>query len=86
MDHKQCRHMLGSLSDFIDGTLEEEICAKIESHLAECPDCSIVVDTLQKTIYLYRTTSETESLPEGVRDRLFASLNLEGNLEQNDRT
>jgi len=77
--------MLGSLSEFVDGALEQELCAKIESHLANCPDCSIVVDTLQKTIYLYRTTSEQESIPDGVRDRLFASLDLEGNLEENDR-
>lgn len=77
MEHQDCRRLLGSLSDFVDGDLEAEICAEIERHLAECPDCRVVVDTLRKTIYLYRAASQESSPPEGVRDRLFRRLELE---------
>jgi len=37
-----------------------------------------VVDTLQKTVYLYHATaSEPADVPPNVRERLFRSLNLE---------
>ena len=68
--------MLGSLSDFLDGELESDICEQIERHLAECPDCKIVVDTLQKTVSLYHTVSEEDAVPEGVRMRLFRRLEI----------
>jgi len=73
-----CREMLSSLSDYLDGELESELCAAIESHLAECENCRIVVDTLRKTITLYRQHAKEElPLPEDVRFRLFKRLNLE---------
>lgn len=34
MDHRECRHLLGSLSEYIDGTLGEDLCVEIESHLS----------------------------------------------------
>jgi predicted anti-sigma-YlaC factor YlaD len=73
-----CREMLSSLSEYLDGELEAELCAAIESHLAECNNCRIVVDTLRKTIILYHQHAEQDlSMPEEVRLRLFKRLNLE---------
>lgn len=77
-DHKNCQNMLSYLSDFVDGELNKELCLQIESHLEQCPDCSIVVDTLKKTIYLYQNSSKSsEQVPEEVRERLYKCLNLE---------
>jgi anti-sigma factor RsiW len=73
----ECKYLLGSLSDYIDGDLSEEICAEIERHMAGCENCRIVVDSLRKTVYLYRVTSDQEALPDDVRQRLFHSLNLD---------
>ncbi|MCX8061858.1 MAG: zf-HC2 domain-containing protein [Anaerolineales bacterium] len=73
-----CREMLGSLSEYLDGELEAELCAAIESHLSECENCRIVVDTLRKTITLYHQHAEEDpQLPAEVRLRLFKRLNLE---------
>ena len=80
-EHKECRHLLGSLSEYIDGTLEAELCSELERHLAECENCRIVVDSLHKTVYLYQTASNQESVPEGLRDRLFRRLNLDDYLQ-----
>jgi anti-sigma factor RsiW len=71
-----CRDLLGALSDYVDGTLQEELCRELERHLAECEDCRIVVDTYKKTIYLYHTTAQAD-LPTDVRQRLFKRLDLE---------
>lgn len=77
MNHTDCRHLLGSLSAYVDGDLEEEVCAEIERHLAECDNCRIVVDTLSKTIYLVHETAAQVTAPEDVRQRLFHRLNLD---------
>ena len=78
----ECKSLLESLSDYIDGTLSEELCEEIQRHIAECQDCHIVVDTLRKTVYLYHATaSKPATVPPNVRDRLFRSLNLEDYLK-----
>ncbi len=80
--HEECRHLLGSLSEYIDGALEAELCAELEKHLAECENCRIVVDSLEKTVYLYQSTSSNVPVPDEVRERLFRRLNLDDFLEQ----
>ena len=77
-DHAQCRQLLASLSDYVDGDLADEICAEIERHMAGCERCRIVVDTLRKTVELYHTLADAPAaLPADVRQRLFFRLDLE---------
>ena len=77
-----CKSLLESLSEYVDGTLSEELCAEIQRHISACQNCSIVVDTLRKTIYLYHaTTAEPANVPLDVRERLFHSLKLEDYLQ-----
>lgn len=81
-NHEDCRHLLGALSDYLDGDLQEELCAELERHLQECENCRIVVDTLRRTIYLYRVTAEPGEIPQEVRQRLYHRLNLDEFLAQ----
>ncbi len=83
-EHKHCHQLLGSLSEYVDGELDDEICAALEQHLENCENCRIVVDTLRKTVYLYRTTSQEESLPDDIRERLFKSLNIDDYMENSN--
>jgi anti-sigma factor RsiW len=77
-DHSKCRALLGSLSDYVDGTLGEDLCAEIERHVTECEDCHVVVDTLRKTISLYHeSAADPAEVPGVVRERLFRILNLD---------
>jgi len=75
-DHSQCRGLLKELSEYIDGELDESLCAEIERHLNECGNCRVMVDTLRKTIILYRETGHQDIPPEA-RQRLYAVLELE---------
>ena len=78
MEHPEnCRDLLTSLSDYVDGDLQSELCAEIEQHMGDCENCRIVVDTLRKTIYLYHTTSVPPNVPDDVRQRLFHRLDLD---------
>ena len=77
-EHSNCQSLLGSLSDYVDGTLSQELCAEIENHLSGCQNCHVVVDTLRKTISLYRqSAAETGNVPAMVKERLFRILNLD---------
>ena len=78
----QCEKLLGSLSDYIDGELQAELCSLIERHLQQCDNCRIVVNTLRKTVELYRQTSGPAELPGSVRERLFLKLELEEYLKK----
>ena len=77
MEHNNCRYLKDSLSDYIDVELSEDLCTEIDRHMQECENCRIVVDSLRKTVYLYHASAETQVLPEEVRERLFARLDLD---------
>ena len=80
MNEKNCKSLLGSLSDYVDGTAKEEFCQELERHLSDCENCRIVVDTLKKTVHLYQSNTAT-ALPVSVRKRLFKSLDLDDYLQ-----
>jgi hypothetical protein len=72
-----CRHLLTSLSEFVDGDLDPLLCDEIERHMTDCKNCEIVINTLKKTVELYQETIETPTIPADVRSRLFHQLSLE---------
>ena len=76
MEEHNCHHLLGALSDYIDGDLSDELCTQLKQHLAECTNCQIVVDTLSKTVSLYHAIADTSEMPADVSQRLFAILDL----------
>jgi predicted anti-sigma-YlaC factor YlaD len=75
--HEECRQLLNSLSDYVDGDLQQELCDEIELHMKDCENCRIVIDTLSKTVSLYQTSSEAAVVPDEVRQRLFHRLDLD---------
>jgi anti-sigma factor (TIGR02949 family) len=81
-EHKNCRQLLGSLSEYVDGELDDELCTVLEQHLEDCENCRIVVDTLRKTVYLYHESTQDETIPTDIRARLYKSLKIEDYLEK----
>lgn len=75
MPTEQCHHLLGALSDYLDGEASAEVCAEIERHLAECDDCTAVVDTARKTVSLYHALPQP-ALSSAARARLYKTLGL----------
>jgi len=71
-----CAQLQAQLPDYLDGEARAEICRAIEAHLADCDDCRIVVDTLKKTITLYRAAPR-DAVPREVHARLVRVLNLD---------
>ncbi len=76
MSEHDCQQWLGQLSDYVDGDLAEGMCQEIRRHMQDCQNCRVVVDTLRKTVSLYRVQGQ-EPTPENVEDRLLHVLNLD---------
>ena len=87
MDHEHisetCREIKSKLSAYLDGELESALCAEIEQHLLGCDDCRVMVDTLNKTITLYRNYGKS-TVPPDVHERLTHVLKLEQLKGKND--
>ena len=75
--HEHCHDLLNSLSEYIDGALEQQLCAEIERHLQGCDNCRVVVDSLRKTISLYQENKPSAAIPDDVRERLYHCLDLD---------
>lgn len=71
-----CQHLLGSLADYLDDHAAAELCAEIETHLATCPDCRVVVDTMKKTITLVHQTPKP-TMPDAAKEKLMQVLKLD---------
>ncbi|MCA9971083.1 MAG: zf-HC2 domain-containing protein [Anaerolineales bacterium] len=81
MPTHNCGHLLSDLSLYLDGEASEAVCAEIEQHLQNCEDCQVMVNTLEKTVYLVRSLPQP-GLPGDVRERLFKKLDLTEFLEK----
>lgn len=72
-----CDEFKKVLGDYLDDDVARELYHEVRSHLAACGSCSVEVDTLRKTILIYRGSTSPPVLDEGCRSRLFASLTFE---------
>ena len=68
-----CKRLLEELTDYMDGSLESEVRVQLEAHLAKCPNCWVQLDTMKKTIQVFKGM-EPYPLPESVKDRLMKAL------------
>lgn len=68
-----CKDLLKILSDYVDGELDQSLCADVEEHLKGCDPCRVVVDTTKKTIALFRDNLPYE-IPLEAKERLHRLL------------
>ena len=68
-----CRKLLGEISDYVDGQLSADLCRELELHLKDCPNCRVMLDSLTKTIRVFREGAE-EPVPEALKESLRRAL------------
>lgn len=75
-DLERCRELVAQLNDYLDGELPADLCAELERHLADCPDCRVVLDTLGQTVRILHHLDEAPppALPAELESRLLARL------------
>ncbi len=78
--HVDCDEFKKLIGDYLDDEVADELCQRVKEHLAICGPCSVEVDTLQKTIFIYRRVESEDpggALSPDARKRLFAALSYE---------
>ena len=68
-----CRELVELVTDFLEGTLLEEVSASIEAHLDVCDGCRLYLGQMRLTVRALRRPANGELTPE-LRDRLLARL------------
>lgn len=69
----KCEDLLRMLNDYVDGDIDPAVCETFEKHLDGCNPCQIVVDSIRKTITLYKGEQVFE-MPVEFRTRLHDAL------------
>ena len=71
----RCPEILEHICEELDTKISSAKCREIKRHLAECPNCTAYLDSLKKTISLYRTYPDKKT-PQKARKQLFVKLHL----------
>jgi predicted anti-sigma-YlaC factor YlaD len=68
-----CEQLVKYLSDYIDGSLGAELVAEAQEHLRTCQNCTVVLDSTQRTILLSRL-QRGRRIPDDKRHALFDQI------------
>jgi anti-sigma factor RsiW len=68
-----CKDFLHELSDYLDECADAEVRARLEAHIAECPNCWVIADTTKRTIQIYKGI-DPYPVPRDVESRLMKAL------------
>ena len=68
-----CQEVLDQLSEYLDADARDELVGAVDHHLGVCVHCRIEVDTVRRTILLYRS-EERVVLPTHLSLRLNEAL------------
>jgi len=68
-----CQEVLDQLSDYLDDEARAELVHEVDQHLHSCSHCRVEVDTLRRTIQIYRC-EEKVVLPVTLSEKLQAAL------------
>jgi anti-sigma factor RsiW len=68
-----CKQFLQELNDYLDPSGDAEMKRRLESHVTECPNCFVIVDTTKRTLQIYKGI-EPQTIPEDVKSRLWKAL------------
>lgn len=72
----ECKSVYRHICDNLDADLNSQKCREIKGHINKCKNCTAYLDSLKKTIFLYRTYP-VPAIPVKTEKKLFAAISLE---------
>lgn len=72
-----CGKVYEHLCENMDAKLDSASCRRIKAHIKGCTNCAALLDSLKKTVFLYKKYPAPE-LPSRSRQKLFAVIKLHG--------
>lgn len=82
----ECRDFLEWVSEHVDGELQPERLAELESHLNTCPVCQAAEQELRELHQEIRGLVESLPLPQGLEERILRSVWVGDRKAQQART
>jgi hypothetical protein len=71
MEEHRCKNLLASLSDYVDGSLSENLCTEIERHMAGCENSAWWSTSAQNDLFI---PGDHRPVLPTMRQRLFSRL------------
>ena len=68
-----CNQFMDELSEYLDEDAGGRVRKELEAHVAQCPNCWVIVDTTKKTLKIYKGL-EAEPLPDDLKSRLMEAI------------
>ncbi len=68
-----CQAVLEHLAEYLDDDARLELRTEVDQHVGTCRDCQVEVDTLRRTIKIFRCDQQV-LLPEPLADKLQRAL------------
>lgn len=68
-----CKQFLQDLNDYLDPNVDTATKIHLEAHVAQCPNCFVLVDTTLKTLQIFKGC-QSQPIPEDVQSRLWMAL------------
>jgi len=72
----RCKEAYLFICDNLDQPVDSPECREIRRHIADCPDCQSYLDSLKKTVSLYRSMPSPKHVPTSVHQRLMRVIQL----------
>ena len=72
----RCSEVASYVCENLTEGLNSPRCRALKKHLAECPNCTAYLDSLKKTVYLFKTIKDPR-LPGSVRKHLHSVISVE---------
>lgn len=69
-----CSGVFARLSEYLDGELSPELCAKMKEHIEDCAPCVEFVNSLQKTVDLTKSPAIKDTAPEPITEECRNAL------------
>jgi len=74
-EHLSCKKIANYICTELDENTDSPQCREIKKHLKSCPNCTAYLDSLKKTVRLYRKYPDPK-VQEQCRKKNFAALEL----------
>jgi len=65
-DGPACRDVFAKLSEYLDGELPDDLCERVEHHMADCAPCQAFLESLRRTVR-WIETADAPAMPDDVR-------------------
>jgi anti-sigma factor RsiW len=71
-----CRQFVEDVTAYLEGALSDEMVARIDAHLADCPHCREYLAEMRATIAQAGTLAadDVTAMPDDLRQRLMAAF------------